>query len=29
MARWITKEDFDKIEPKDKLEVRYMNGKQE
>lgn len=26
MARWITKEDFDKIEPKDKIEVRYMNG---
>ena len=26
MARWITKEDFDKIEPKDKLKVRYMKG---
>mgnify|MGYP003646082169 CR=1 FL=1 len=26
MARWITKEEFDKIEPKDKLQVRYMNG---
>ena len=26
MARWITKEEFDKIEPQDKLQVRYMNG---
>lgn len=26
MARWITKEDFEKIEPKDKLKVRYMKG---
>jgi hypothetical protein len=26
MARWVVKEDIDKIETGDKLQVRYMNG---